>query len=112
MIEHIAELRGGDRDNTISRRRPDEPTTFQTLGIQRHTQAVMPKDFQQVAATSAKHVEITSEWICGAPHIRSYVSDVIMWRRRRVVREFAATGGLSRHIIRCSPGGAAPRLLA
>jgi hypothetical protein len=31
--------------------------------------------------------------------IRSYVSGAIMWRRRRVVRDFAGTGGLSRHII-------------
>lgn len=40
MIEHIAELRGGDRDNTISRRRPDEPTTFQTLVTQFGMQAL------------------------------------------------------------------------
>ena len=82
MIEHIAELCGGDRDNTISRRRPDEPATFQTLGVQRHPQAVMPKNFQQVAALAAKHVEIASMRIamqrllnlqCQAVHATAHV---------------------------------------
>ena len=44
--------------SAIGRRGPDEPAAFQTLGIQRHAQAVMPKDFQQIAALAAEHVKI------------------------------------------------------
>ncbi len=64
-----------------------------------HPQPVMPQDLQQVAATTSEDVDVPGERICGAPHIRSYVSGVIMWRRRAAARDFSAVGRLGRHII-------------
>ena len=69
------------------------------VGIQRHTETVMPKNFQQVTAFPAEDVQITGKRLCDASHNRLYVSSAIMWRRRRVLSDFAATGGLGRHII-------------
>jgi len=41
----------------------------------------MPEDLGQIAAATSKNVEIAGVWICGAPHIPTYVSGVNMWRR-------------------------------
>src|SRR5690348_12876200 len=38
----------------------NEPAAFQTLGIQRHAQPIMPEDLHQIAALAAKHVELAS----------------------------------------------------
>jgi hypothetical protein len=59
----------------------------------------MPEQLDQPGTTTAEGEHRATEWICGAPHIRSYVSGAIMWRRRRAARKFAATGELGRHII-------------
>src|SRR5690349_11441817 len=61
----------------------DEPATFQTLGVQRHAQTIMPKNLQQVAALAAEHVEIAGmripmqcllnlqgEAVHATPHVR------------------------------------------
>ena len=50
----IAQLRGGDGDDTIRRRGPNEPAALQTLGIERHAETVMPEDLQQVAARACR----------------------------------------------------------
>src|ERR1700693_2430709 len=57
-LQHIAELRSGDRNDAIHRRWPVTPAALQPLGIERHSQAVMPKNLQQVTASAAEHVKI------------------------------------------------------
>src|ERR1700731_25827 len=59
-FEHIAELCGGNSNHTIRRRRPDEATALQTLGVKRHAQPVVPKDLQQVTPLAAEHIQIAS----------------------------------------------------
>jgi len=59
----------------------------------------MPKNLQQVAALPAEDVQITDMRICGAPHIPTYASGVIMWRRRVAAGDFRVVGRLGRHII-------------
>jgi hypothetical protein len=41
----------------------------------------MPKNFRQIAATTSEDVQVAGVGICGAPHIRTYVSGVDMCRR-------------------------------
>src|SRR6516162_2535296 len=62
-FQHIAQLRGGNCNDTVRRRWPDEPTVLQSLGVERHPQTVMPKNFQQVTAFSPENVEVTGMWI-------------------------------------------------
>ena len=38
-IKHVGQLRRGDRDRAVGRRRPDEPAALQPLGVQRHADA-------------------------------------------------------------------------
>ena len=42
-LQHIAELRRGYRKRAIDRRRPDEFAAFQSLGVERHAEPIMPK---------------------------------------------------------------------
>ena len=44
-VEHIGQLRGADRDDAIGRLRPEESAVLQSLGVERHADAVMPDDF-------------------------------------------------------------------
>jgi hypothetical protein len=44
----------------------------------------------EIASTISEDVEIATERICGSPHIRSYVSSVIMWRQVSGTRKSAA----------------------
>src|SRR6516225_3937712 len=62
-FQHVAQLRGGNCNDTVRRRWPDEPTVLQSLGVERHPQTVMPKNFQQVTAFSPENVEVTGMWI-------------------------------------------------
>jgi hypothetical protein len=40
------------------RRRPDELSAIEPLGVERHSDAVMPEDFGEIAAAPAEDVEI------------------------------------------------------
>jgi len=82
-VQHVSELRSRDRNHARSRQRPNKPAALQPLGVERHADPVMPENFYQRAAASAKHVEVAGMRLCGAPHNRSYVSGEIMFRRRR-----------------------------
>ena len=42
------------------RRGPYEPATFQPFGVERHAEPIMPKNFDQLAALAAEHVEIAA----------------------------------------------------
>ena len=57
-IEHVGELRGRDSNNAVGRRWPDETTLLQPFGIERHADAVMPKNLDQIAPDASEHVEI------------------------------------------------------
>jgi len=58
-FQHVAELRLGDRDNTVRGCRPDEPPAFQPLRVERHAQAVVPEDLQKITTAATKHVDVT-----------------------------------------------------
>src|SRR5579872_326766 len=81
-VEHIGQLRGRDSNNAVGRRRPDETALLQPFGVERHAEAVVPKNFDQIASGAAKDVEVAgvriamqsfldlqSQTIHAAPHI-------------------------------------------
>jgi hypothetical protein len=41
----------------------------------------VPEDFREIAAAAPENIKVARVRICGAPHIRTYVSGVDMWRR-------------------------------
>nr|WP_247973407.1 hypothetical protein [Bradyrhizobium sp. 195] len=55
---NCAKLGGGDCHHAISRRRPQEAAALQPLGIKRHTQSIVPKDIDQLAAFATEHIEV------------------------------------------------------
>ena len=57
-FEHVAELRRRDHHHRVCRRRPEELAALRTLGIERHAQAVMPKNLQKLSVASAEGIEI------------------------------------------------------
>jgi hypothetical protein len=57
-LEHISHLRRRDRQNAIGRRRPDELSSVQSFGVKRQPDAIMPKDFRQIATAPPENVEI------------------------------------------------------
>src|SRR5580704_1571491 len=59
-VQHVGELRSRDRDNIGRGRRPNKSAALQPLGVERHTDPVVPKNLYQRAATPAEHVEIAS----------------------------------------------------
>ena len=59
MIEHVGELGSRDSNNAGGRRWPDEATLLQPLRVERHADAVMPKNLDQIASHAPEHVEIT-----------------------------------------------------
>ena len=82
-FEHISHLRRRDRQNAIGRRWPDELSSVQSFGVKREPDAIMPKDFRQIAAATAEDVEIAGMGIAfqsllnlkrktlhPAPHVR------------------------------------------
>src|ERR1700687_2363743 len=83
-VEHIRQLRRRDRDHAFGRRWPDEATLLQPLGIQRHAEAVMPDDLDQIATATSedeqiagmgiapqRFLDLKSQSIHAAPHIGS-----------------------------------------
>src|SRR5271169_4076982 len=83
-VEHVGELRSRDSNHTIGWRRPDEAALLQPFGVERHTEAVMPKNLDQVTSGASEDVKITcvrippqrfldlqSQAIHAAPHVRS-----------------------------------------
>src|ERR1700732_5580953 len=59
-FEHVAELRRRDPHRAVSRLWPDETATLQPLGIERHAEAIMPENLDQLSALAAEHVEIAA----------------------------------------------------
>ena len=57
-LEHIGHLRGRDRHRVRARRRPDELSAVEPLGVERQADPVVPEDFRKIAATPAENVEI------------------------------------------------------
>src|SRR5580700_726658 len=57
-VEHVSELRRRDSNYAISRRRPDESALLQPLGVQRHAEAVVPKNLDQVTSGTSEDVKI------------------------------------------------------
>src|SRR6516164_10858902 len=53
-FKHIRQLRRGYRNHSVCRRRPHEATAFQSLGIERHAEPVMPENLQKV--TTARFI--------------------------------------------------------
>src|SRR5579863_10080324 len=83
-VEHVGKLRGRNRQHTAARRRPNEAALLQPLGIERHAEAVVPKNLDQVTSSASKNVQIPgmrvtlqcfldleSQAIHAAPHIRA-----------------------------------------
>src|SRR5271154_3494464 len=62
-FEQITKLRGRDGHRTISRRRPQEVTTFQPLGEQAHALSIMPQDLDQTAAPATECEQMPAVWI-------------------------------------------------
>ena len=58
-LQEVAELRRRDRNDPVRGRGPGEATPFQSLGVKRQAEPVMPKHLDQIAAASAEDVEIT-----------------------------------------------------
>src|SRR4030088_2872363 len=54
-VEHVGELRRRDRQSAVGRRRPQESAALQPLRIERHTDPVMPNDFNQLASGTSEN---------------------------------------------------------
>ena len=83
-VEHVGELRSGNRDRAAGHGWPDEAAPLQTLGVQRHAKAIMPKDLDQVALGAAEDekiagmgialqgfLDLQSQAVHAAPHVGS-----------------------------------------
>src|SRR5207249_2617184 len=57
-VEHVSQLRHTDRDDAVGRRRPQEPATLQPLGVERHANAVMPQNLNQMTSSPSEDVQI------------------------------------------------------
>src|SRR6516162_6054737 len=66
-VKHIGQLRCTNRDHSVGRRRPDEPATLQPFGIERHANAVMPENLDQMTAFATKHIKIAGVRIAAQP---------------------------------------------
>jgi hypothetical protein len=62
---------------------------------QNDARLIPDQDLDPVGAFGTKHESRPAKWICGAPHIRSYVSGLSMWRRAFAGREFAGIAGFA-----------------
>jgi hypothetical protein len=51
-------LRRADRDDAVGRRWPQKPAELQPLGVERHADAVMPQNFDQMTSFASEHVQI------------------------------------------------------
>ena len=68
-VEQITELRRRDRNGAIRRARPDEPAMFETLGVKRQADAVVPENLDHIAATASENEEIAGVWITPKPFL-------------------------------------------
>jgi hypothetical protein len=59
-FEHVGHLRRRDRHDALLRRRPDELSPVEPLGVERQPKAVVPEDLRQVASAPAENVEIAA----------------------------------------------------
>src|SRR5271170_251552 len=59
-FEHVGHLRRRDRHDALLRRRPDELSPVEPLGVERKPEAVVPEDLRQVASAPAEDVEIAA----------------------------------------------------
>ena len=57
-FEQVAELGRRDRHDAISRRRPQEPASFQSLCEQTHALPVVPEHLDQAAAPAPKDEQV------------------------------------------------------
>jgi hypothetical protein len=80
-FQHIAELRRGDGNRPIRRRWPDEPAAFQPLRVERHAEAIMPRNLQKITATPTKNVEI--------PLMRIAFQDLLNLQRQTVQARYS-----------------------
>src|SRR6185295_6304042 len=62
-VEHVGELCGRYRDGATRRRRPNEATALQPLGVKRQAETVMPKDLDQVSPGATEDEKIAGERI-------------------------------------------------
>src|SRR5687767_2543467 len=81
-FEQVTELCRGDRDDTIGRRRPEEATPLQALGVEREAEPVVPENLDQItsAATKGKDIarvrvatEVLLHLQCQAVHAAAHV---------------------------------------
>ena len=66
-LEKVTELGGRDRHGAVGRGRPEEAAPFESLGVKRQAETVMPEHFDEIAATAAEHVEIAGVRIAADP---------------------------------------------
>src|SRR5882757_6743271 len=59
-FEHVAELRRRDHHRAVRSLRPYEPATLQPLGVERHAEAIVPENFDQLSVLAAEHIEIAA----------------------------------------------------
>src|SRR5258705_5788597 len=59
-FEHIGHLSRRDRHRARRCSGPDELTTLQTFGIERHAKTVVPENLDQLAVLAAEHVEVAA----------------------------------------------------
>ena len=57
-VQHVAELGRRDRHNAAGWRGPDEPAALQPLGVERHSDPVVPEDLHEVPALAPEHVQV------------------------------------------------------
>src|SRR5271169_494035 len=59
-FQHVSHLRRRDRHDAPLRRRPDELSPVEPLGVERQPDAVVPEDLHQIAPPPAEEVEIAA----------------------------------------------------
>src|SRR3954469_22444604 len=59
-LQQIAELRGRDRHGSVGRRGPQETAALQPLRVEAQALAIMPKDFNQIAAPAPKDKQMAA----------------------------------------------------
>lgn len=59
-LKHERQLRRRDRNDAIAGRWPDKPAAFETVGIKRHPDPIMPQNLQKIAAPASEDKQITA----------------------------------------------------
>src|SRR5258705_14011522 len=57
-VEHVGKLCRRNGNHPVRRRRPDELAVLQPLGVERHAEAVMPENLDEIAAPSSENIQI------------------------------------------------------